>query len=29
MANIQFVNNAWDEYLSWNNDKKCKRKLIN
>lgn len=27
MANIQFVNNAWDEYLSWSNDKKTQKKI--
>ena len=27
MANIQFVNNAWNEYLSWNNDKKMQKKI--
>ena len=27
MANIQFVDNAWKEYLSWNNDKSTQRKI--
>ena len=27
MANIQFVNNAWEEYLSWINDKATLKKI--
>lgn len=27
MANIQFVKNAWEEYLSWNNDKSTQKKI--
>ena len=27
MANIQFVNNAWEEYLSWSNDKATLKKI--
>lgn len=27
MANIQFVNNAWDEYLSWTGDKAILKKI--
>ena len=27
MANIQFVNNAWEEYLSWSNDKTTQKKI--
>ena len=27
MANIQFVNNAWEEYLSWNEDKATQKKI--
>ena len=27
MANIQFVDNAWKEYLSWNNDKSTQKKI--
>lgn len=27
MANIQFVDNAWKEYLSWSNDKATQKKI--
>ena len=27
MANIQFVNNAWEEYLSWGEDKATQKKI--
>ena len=27
MANMQFVNNAWEEYLSWGNDKATLKKI--
>ena len=27
MANIQFVNNAWEEYLSWGKDKATQKKI--
>ena len=27
MAKIQFVNNAWEEYLSWGDDKATQKKI--
>ncbi len=27
MANIKFVNNAWEEYLSWNSNKATLKKI--
>lgn len=27
MDNIQFVNNAWEEYLSWSNDKATQKRI--
>ena len=27
MANIQFVDNAWKEYLSWSNDKATQKRI--
>lgn len=27
MDNIQFINNAWEEYLSWSNDKATQKRI--